>query len=237
MTSGVIIRPDRADDVALADQRDRRRPAQHLRHGLAAALERHPHRIGALLLLQLLHVERERRRRGDAQRAGLRLRQRDELVDRRPSSSATNSTPPADLAYPGADRLVTGCATFSGGSTAAFLEQVLVVDQRIGIDVHAHRRSRRAPPRRRRARRRSACCLGRSSTTTGCPEALVQLVADARMKMPPYCSCWSWSVPLSAAMDSPARAGVAAAAMTISAANAAERFRIVSLPSLLSRAV
>ncbi len=71
-----------ADHVAFAEQRDRRRPAHDRVDRLAAAAERHAHPVGALLLLQRLHVEHQRRaRREIGQRAGLFLGQLDKLID------------------------------------------------------------------------------------------------------------------------------------------------------------
>ena len=58
-------------------------PGQHRGDHLVAAPERHPHDVGAGLLLELLHEVRERKReRAVAERARLRLRQRHQLGDR-----------------------------------------------------------------------------------------------------------------------------------------------------------
>ena len=64
MTSGVIV-PARIWPMTLPspNERDRGRSAQHRVDRLAAAFERHAHPVGALLLLERLHVERERRQR------------------------------------------------------------------------------------------------------------------------------------------------------------------------------
>ena len=71
-----------ADDVAEADQRDRRRAAEHRVGRLAATLERHPHPVGAFVVLEAFHIDDAGQRGGEvAQRAGFLLGQRHQFVD------------------------------------------------------------------------------------------------------------------------------------------------------------
>ena len=120
---------DLADHVALADQRDRGGAAEHRIDRLAAALERHAHPVGALLLLELLHVERERRRRREvAQGVGLRLGIRDQLVHGLDVEIGVDHER-LDKMEQVRDRLHALL-----GIERHVLEQPLVIDQRIGID-------------------------------------------------------------------------------------------------------
>ena len=107
---------------------DRRRAAHDGVDRLAAAAERHAHPVAALLLLQRLHVEHERRAgREIGQRAGLRLRQRAELVDGLDAKLRVHHQHVDQVEGVG-DRLQ---ARF--GIERHFLEQELVVEHRVGV--------------------------------------------------------------------------------------------------------
>ena len=111
---------DVADDVALAEQRDRRRAAQDRVDRLAAALERHAHPVGALLLLQRLHVEHERRRRARDSSACRPSPSTARSARRRSSRFSDEFTTSIWIRW---KRLVIGCSRRSPDRTACFLNR------------------------------------------------------------------------------------------------------------------